>query len=134
MRRQNSPPLQSSQWKLERSRTTVRRSNADVAWKEGYHWGGGCWNNSDTDIQPNDPVQTESTHGEGGDCSGFTFKTWALENGYGVNGKQTWNDSRYIHGPYSASSFKTPPAPQSPTWLSPTRIRWRPLRATHTSG
>lgn len=82
---------------------------ADVAWKEGYHWGGGCWNNSDTDNQPNDPVQTESTHGEGGDCSGFTFKTWALEDGYGVNGKQTWNDSRYIHGPYTASSFKNPP-------------------------
>jgi hypothetical protein len=88
---------------------------ADVAWKEGYHWGGGCWNDSDTDNQAGDPVQTESTHGEGGDCSGFTFKTWALKCSdpanclYGENGKSTWSAIRYIHGPYTASSFKNPP-------------------------
>ncbi len=82
---------------------------ADVALGEGYHYGGGCWNNNGVDAQPNDPTLTESTHGEGGDCSGLTFKSWALENTYGQNGKQYWNDSRYLHGPYSSLAFKNPP-------------------------
>ncbi len=45
-----------------------------AAW-DGYQWGGGCWNNDDHDAAPNDPPQ-QFTGGEGGDCSGFTFKTW----------------------------------------------------------
>jgi hypothetical protein len=84
------------------------KSYALVAEKEGYHWGGGCWNDSNTDNQPGDPVQTESTHGEGGDCSGFTFKSWALEKTAGNNGKQKWDRLHYIHGPYTAASFKDP--------------------------
>lgn len=85
------------------------KAYALVANKEGYHWGGGCWNDSDTDNQPGNPTEEESWHGEGGDCSGFTFKTWALENGYGVNRKQEWSKWRYLHGPYAAASFKNPP-------------------------
>jgi hypothetical protein len=93
--------------------STYKKSQAKayalVANKEGYHWGGGCWNNNNSDNQAGDPVRTESTHGEGGDCSGFTFKTWALENSYGKNGKRSWNQLRYIHGDYTAASFKNPP-------------------------
>lgn len=85
------------------------KSYALVANREGYQWGGGCWNDSDHDNQYGDPVQNSDTHGEGGDCSGFTFKTWALENGYGTNGKQRWSQWRYIHGPYAAVDFKNPP-------------------------
>ena len=52
------------------------RSFALVGRYEGYHWGGGCWDSDNVDDQPGDPVQNEGTHGEGGDCSGFTFKSW----------------------------------------------------------
>lgn len=94
---------------LDHYKKSQAMAYAGLAQHEGYHWGGGCWNNSDTDNQPGDPVETESTHGEGGDCSGFTFKSWALENGYGNNGKRRWNDSRYIHGPYNSAAFVNPP-------------------------
>src|ERR1043166_7574571 len=43
---------------------------------EGYQWGGGCWNDNDVDDSPGDPTQDPNTGGEGGDCSGFTFKVW----------------------------------------------------------
>src|SRR5439155_24580049 len=36
-----------------------------VARYEGYHWGGGCWNDNDVDEGPNEPLQTSSTGGEG---------------------------------------------------------------------
>lgn len=73
----------------------------------GYHWGGGCWNSNGRDDQPGDPVQNTSTHGEGGDCSGFTFKAWRLEEPYGrAVGHLYWPILRNVHGPYTAADFK----------------------------
>lgn len=82
------------------------RSYAYVGRYEGYHWGGGCWNNNDIDDQPGDPVQTSGTHGEGGDCSGFTFKSWGLKITYGQTGFHYWPRLRNVHGPYTAADFK----------------------------
>ena len=64
----------------------TRDGSAAVALRarhEGYQWAGGCWNDNDRDDSPNDPHEDPSTGGEGGDCSGFTFKVWreALEHG-----------------------------------------------------
>ena len=56
------------------SRDTAR-DYAYGAVYEGYQWGGGCWNYDNIDSAPNDPPQ-QYTGGEGGDCSGFTFKSW----------------------------------------------------------
>jgi hypothetical protein len=78
-----------------------------VARHEGYQWGGGCWNDNDNDDQPNDPEQ-EYTDGEGGDCSGFTFKTWHLEKTQGEWGKRHWQRDHEIHGPYAAIEFRDP--------------------------
>src|SRR5438876_12351737 len=73
---------------------------------EGYQWGGGCWNDNNVDDSPGDPPGDPNTGGEGGDCSGFTFKVWR-ESPY------TWDDSGYewdkktvVHGPFDAAAFK----------------------------
>lgn len=73
---------------------------------EGYQWGGGCWNNNDVDEAYGDPLQDVSTHGEGGDCSGLTFKTWRESETTWDGGKYYWNPIRNVHGPYTAASFK----------------------------
>ena len=57
----------------------TRDGSASVALRgrhEGYQWGGGCWDDDDRDDSPNDPHEDPATGGEGGDCSGFTFKVW----------------------------------------------------------
>src|SRR5438552_5631512 len=89
--------------------TFTRQGSIDVATvgaQEGYQWGGGCWNDNDIDDSPGDPTQDPNTGGEGGDCSGFTFKVWR-ESPY------TWDDSGYewdkktvVHGPFDAAAFK----------------------------
>jgi hypothetical protein len=80
------------------------RAYAEVAREEGYEWGGGCWNDNDRDDTPGQP----DSGGEGPDCSGFTFKTWELENGFGVSGFQWWNKFQNIHGPYTSATFHAP--------------------------
>ena len=42
---------------------------------EGYEFGGGCYRLNGFDDTPDTPTDGG---GEGADCSGFTFKTWAL--------------------------------------------------------
>jgi hypothetical protein len=79
---------------------------AEIGAHEGYQWGGGCWNDNNRDDAPSDPTENVSTRGEGGDCSGFTWKSW-----FG-----RWSDSdagftyhyrmQNQHGPYDASMFK----------------------------
>jgi hypothetical protein len=85
------------------------KSYALVANKEGYDYGGGCWNDNDSDdfYYPAGAGQA-GHHGEGGDCSGFTFKSWALKKTQGHNGKHRWDNKAFIHGPYQAWEFKTP--------------------------
>jgi len=87
----------------------TRDGSIDVALKaryEGYQWGGGCWNDNNVDDSPNDPTENPSTGGEGGDCSGFTFKVWRESLTEGDAGFWQWNKLRHIHGPYTASRFK----------------------------
>ncbi|HUF02012.1 MAG TPA: hypothetical protein VMN35_06275 [Gaiellaceae bacterium] len=73
---------------------------------EGYQWGGGCWNDNDRDDSPGDPVETPGTGGEGGDCSGFTFKVWRESESTSNAGFYQWGMFRFVHGPYVAADFK----------------------------
>jgi hypothetical protein len=75
--------------------------------REGYQWGGGCWNNDNIDNSPNDPPTDPNTGGEGPDCSGFTFKVWRESESTSLVDFYWWNKFRYVHGPYTAQSFLT---------------------------
>jgi hypothetical protein len=74
---------------------------------EGYQWGGGCWNDNDRDDSPGDPPENGSTGGEGGDCSGFTFKVWRESESTTNSGFYQWGMLRHVHGPYKAEQFKS---------------------------
>jgi hypothetical protein len=73
---------------------------------EGYQWAGGCWNDNDRDDSPGDPTENPNTGGEGGDCSGFTFKVWRESLTESDAGFDQWNMLRFVHGPYTAARFK----------------------------
>lgn len=74
---------------------------------EGYQWGGGCWNDNDRDEGAGDPPQQVGTRGEGGDCSGFVFKTWALRDDANTSTFRFHNRMQNIHGPYGSGVWKT---------------------------
>lgn len=87
----------------------TREGSAAVALRarhEGYQWGGGCWNDNDQDDAPNDPREDPATGGEGGDCSGFTFKVWREPLDTSDAGFHQWGMLRFVHGPYTAAAFK----------------------------
>lgn len=87
----------------------TRDGSATVALRarrEGYQWAGGCWNDNDRDDSPNDPTTDPSTGGEGGDCSGFTFKVWREPLDTSDSGFHQWGMLRFVHGPYTAAAFK----------------------------
>ena len=87
----------------------TRDGSATVALRarhEGYQWAGGCWNDNDRDDSPNDPHEDPATGGEGGDCSGFTFKVWREALDTGDAGFDQWGMLRFVHGPYTAAAFK----------------------------
>lgn len=87
----------------------TRDGSATVALRaryEGYQWGGGCWNDNNLDDSPNDPHEDPATGGEGGDCSGFTFKVWREALDTGDAGFHQWGLLRWVHGPYTAAAFK----------------------------
>ena len=87
----------------------TREGSATVALRaryEGYQWAGGCWNDNDRDDSPDDPHEDPSTGGEGGDCSGFTFKVWRESLSTSDAGFQQWGMLRYVHGPYTSAAFK----------------------------
>jgi hypothetical protein len=87
----------------------TREGSATVALRarhEGYQWAGGCWNDNDRDDSPNDPTSDPATGGEGGDCSGFTFKVWRESLDEGQAGFFQWGMLRAVHGPYTAARFK----------------------------
>jgi hypothetical protein len=79
---------------------------AFIAAQEGYQWGGGCWNGNDVDDSPNDPPGDPNTGGEGGDCSGFTFKVWREALDANDKGFYWWSRLWFIHGPYNAHAFR----------------------------
>ncbi len=94
------------------SRDTWKRSQADnyamQAVGEGYEWGGGCYKLNGYDDTPN--LATDAG-GEGADCSGFTFKTWALKSELGSGtGYHFWAHQKNIHGPYSTWAYYEPAA------------------------
>ena len=74
---------------------------------EGYQWGGGCWNDNNLDDSRGDPKEDPNTGGEGGDCSGFTFKVWRESTNTSDRGGYQWNMLRWVHGPYTADDFRT---------------------------
>jgi hypothetical protein len=80
------------------------RAYAEIAAKEGYEWGGGCWNDNDRDDTPNAP----DSGGEGPDCSGLVFKSWHLKLTWGTSGFQRWNKMQNIHGYYGSDTFHAP--------------------------
>lgn len=82
------------------------RIYAEIGAREGYQWGGGCWNDDNVDNSPGDPQQNPYTRGEGGDCSGFTFKSWYERDGEGDGGFTYHYRMRNYHGPYSAGRFR----------------------------
>jgi hypothetical protein len=87
----------------------TREGSAAVALRardEGYQWAGGCWNDNDRDDSPGDPHEDPATGGEGGDCSGFTFKVWREPLNTGDASFQQWGMLRHVHGPYTAAAFK----------------------------
>lgn len=86
------------------SRDTAR-DYAYGAVYEGYQWGGGCWNYDNVDSAPNDPPET-FTGGEGGDCSGFTFKAWWERSEEPDAGFRYHYALQNVHGPYTAARFK----------------------------
>lgn len=73
---------------------------------EGYQWGGGCWNLNDLDDSPGDPTENPATGGEGGDCSGLTFKVWRESLDESSASPYDWGRLRHVHGPYTAARFK----------------------------
>ena len=87
----------------------TREGSAAVALRarhEGYQWGGGCWDDDDRDDSPNDATEDPGTGGEGGDCSGFTFKVWREALNTSDAGFHQWGLLRFVHGPYTAAAFK----------------------------
>ncbi len=70
---------------------------------EGYEWGGGCFKLNDRDDTPGVP----DSGGEGTDCSGLVFRTWALKND-GTKGYHHWDYRTNIHGPYTTASYYDP--------------------------
>ncbi len=104
--------------------TTWTRSQAQTyaytANFEGYTWGGGCWDNDNVHESTGEPPGTVN-HGEGGDCSGFTFKSWAMEiSPYGAVGFEHWMTGADEHGPYTAAAFKAGDGPTSVIGTTPT--------------
>ena len=94
------------------SRDTWKRSQADnyamQAVGEGYEFGGGCYKLNGYDDTPN--AATDGG-GEGADCSGFTFKTWALPSDAGSKEVfHFWAHEKNIHGPYSTWAYFDPAA------------------------
>ncbi len=77
---------------------------AQQAVDEGYEWGGGCYKLNDRDDTPN--LATDGS-GEGADCSGFVFKSWALHQD-GSPGYRRWDHDKDIHGPFSTWGYLAP--------------------------
>jgi hypothetical protein len=104
----------------------TRDGSAAVAFratKEGYQWGGGCWNNNDVDDSPDDPTSDPNTGGEGPDCSGLTFKVWRESQNTSDKSAWEWNMLRFVHGPYTANDFRLGNGEPNVTYYKPGLIR-----------
>jgi hypothetical protein len=79
---------------------------AQEAVHEGYWFNGGCYKLNDVDDTGDDGP---GDVGEGADCSGFVFKTWALKAS-GGSGYRFWEHEKFIHGPYTTAHYYWPDA------------------------
>jgi len=95
----NNGPSTPSSWARENARSYAATANGD-----GYDWGGGCWNSNGVDDTPSQNTSMNSV-GEGPDCSGLTFKSWALALDFSF-AKRRWAQMTDVHGPYTAADFK----------------------------
>ena len=117
--------------------TFTRSGSTAVALRaqyEGYQWAGGCWNDNNIDDSPGDPTSNPSTGGEGGDCSGFTFKVWRESTDANDAGAYQWNMLRYIHGPYTADAFRLGNGAPNVTYAKSGLIAMDALASTHHIG
>jgi len=96
------------------------QSYAYVGNKEGYQWGGGCNNDDDRDNSPGQPTEQTSTKGEGTDCSGLVYKSWALPH-TNVDGYTSWARMNYEHGTPNSTAYK------NGTWGSSTAAAYYKL-------
>lgn len=95
-------------WARETWKRSQAASYAIQAVGEGYEFGGGCYKLNGYDDTPKAPTDGG---GEGADCSGFTFKTWALPQDPGAGaGYRYWTHEKNIHGPYSTWAYYEPAA------------------------
>jgi hypothetical protein len=101
---------------------------------EGYQWAGGCWNDNNVDDSRGDPTENPNTGGEGGDCSGFTFKVWRESTNENDAGAYQWNMLRNIHGPYTADRFKRGDGAPNVTYAKSGLIRMDALASFHHIG
>ncbi|MFT3873987.1 MAG: hypothetical protein QM714_15305 [Nocardioides sp.] len=93
------------------------KSYAATAIGDGYDWGGGCWNSNGKDDTPAEDTYHNSV-GEGPDCSGFTFKSWAMTK-TGSDHKRRWELMTDEHGPYTADSFHDGAGPMTTMGFEP---------------
>jgi hypothetical protein len=117
--------------------TFTRSGSSAVALRaryEGYQWAGGCWNDNNIDDSPGDPTENPNTGGEGGDCSGFTFKVWRESTDENAVGAYQWNMLRNIHGPYTADRFRNGDGAPNVTYSKSGLIAMDALASAHHIG
>ena len=102
------------------------RIYAEIGANEGYQWAGGCWNDNNRDDASGDPTGDPNTRGEGGDCSGFTYKSWYERYDTTDPGSTTTTACGSSMGRSRRRRSRT--APASRTWSCPKRSRskWTP--------
>jgi hypothetical protein len=93
-----------SHWAISSWARSDAQAYAARADDEGYEWNGGCYKLNDRDDTPN----AADSGGEGADCSGFVFKTWALRNTLGAAGRHYWEHEHEVHGPYYTWHYYSP--------------------------
>lgn len=77
---------------------------------EGYHWGGGCWNNNNKDDSPNEKLKDPDSRvspnrGEGPDCSGLVSKLWQLGTGSRDTDDFYYYSDKSFNHPYGTGGF-----------------------------
>ena len=92
-----------SAWRVGAWKRSQARAYARQAADEGYEWGGGCYRLNNSDDTPGAP----DSGGEGADCSGLVFKTWALLDG-GSDAYRYREHERWAHGDFSTADFWAP--------------------------
>jgi hypothetical protein len=87
------------EWKRSQAKDYAQKVN-----NEGYEWGGGCYKLNNRDDTPGEP----DSGGEGNDCSGLVFRTWALQGNDRAREFRLYQYDKAIHGPYSTGDYDSP--------------------------